>query len=160
MNTVDWVLLSVLLLSGLWGVWHGVVKEVFSLLAWVLGFVLSIQFAVDVSQVLPLSWAQGLRMACAWVLIFLLVLLVMGLLASLLKQLLSMVGLGLIDRFLGGVFGLLRATIMLLAITLLVGLTPLKSNLEWMGSRVAQTVHLLLVYLKPVLPAQLERLVT
>jgi membrane protein required for colicin V production len=78
----------------------------------------------------------------------------------LLKQLLSMVGLGLIDRFLGGVFGVLRATIMLLAITLLVGLTPLKSNLEWMGSRVAQTVHLLLVYLKPVLPAPLERLVT
>ena len=160
MNTVDWVLLSVLLLSGLWGVWNGVVKEVFSLLAWVLGFVLSIQFAADVSQVLPLSWAQGFRMACAWVLIFLLVLLVMGLLASFLKQLLSMVGLGLFDRFLGGVFGLLRATIMLLAITLLVGLTPLKSNLEWMGSRVAQTVHLLLVYLKPALPAQLERLVT
>jgi membrane protein required for colicin V production len=160
MNTVDWVLLSVLLLSGLWGVWNGVVKEVFSLLAWVLGFVLSIQFAVDVSQVLPLSWAQGFRMACAWVLIFLLVLLVMGLLASFLKQLLSMVGLGLFDRFLGGVFGVLRATIMLLAITLLVGLTPLKSNLEWMGSRVAQTVHLLLVYLKPALPAQLERLVT
>ena len=160
MNTVDWVLLSVLLLSGLWGVWNGVVKEVFSLLAWVLGFVLSIQFAADVSQVLPLAWAQGLRMACAWVLIFLLVLLVMGLLASFLKQLLSMVGLGLFDRFLGGVFGVLRATIMLLAITLLVGLTPLKSNLEWMGSRVAQTVHLLLVYLKPALPAQLERLVT
>jgi membrane protein required for colicin V production len=160
MNTVDWLLLSVLLLSGLWGVWKGVVKEVFSLLAWIIGFVLSSQFAAGVSQVLPLSWTQGLRMACAWVLIFLLVLLVMGLLASLLKQLLSMVGLGLIDRFLGGVFGVLRATIMLLAITLLVGLTPLKSNLEWMGSRVAQTVHLLLVYLKPVLPAQLERLVT
>ena len=160
MNTVDWVLLSVLLLSGLWGVWNGVVKEVFSLLAWVLGFVLSSQFAADVSQVLPLAWAQGLRMACAWVLIFLLVLLVMGLLASFLKQLLSMVGLGLFDRFLGGVFGVLRATIMLLAVTLLVGLTPLKSNLEWMGSRVAQTVHLLLVYLKPALPAQLERLVT
>ena len=159
MNTVDWVLLSVLLLSGLWGVWHGVVKEVFSLMAWILGFVLSSQFAADASQVLPLSWTQGLRMACAWVLIFLLVLLVMGLLASLLKQLLSMVGLGLIDRFLGGVFGVLRATIMLLAITLLVGLTPLKSNLEWMGSRVAQTVHLLLVYLKPALPAPLERLV-
>lgn len=160
MNTVDCVLLSVLLLSGFWGVWQGVVKEVFSLLAWILGFVLSSQFAAGASQVLPLSWTQGLRMACAWVLIFLLVLLVMGLVASLLKQLLSMVGLGLIDRFLGGVFGVLRATIMLLAITLLVGLTPLKSNLDWMGSRVAQTVHLLLVYLKPVLPAPLERLVT
>jgi membrane protein required for colicin V production len=160
MNTVDWVLLSVLLLSGLLGLWRGVVKEVFSLLAWIIGFVLSCKFATDAAQWLPLSWAQGLRMACAWVLIFLLVLLVMGLFASLLKQLLSMVGLGLIDRFLGGVFGVLRATVMLLAITLLVGLTPLKSNLEWMGSRVAQTVHLLLVYLKPVLPAPLERLVT
>ena len=84
MNTVDWLLLSVLLLSGLWGVWNGVVKEVFSLLAWIIGFVLSSQFAAGVSQFLPLSWTQGLRMACAWVLIFLLVLLVMGLLASLL----------------------------------------------------------------------------
>jgi membrane protein required for colicin V production len=160
MNTVDWVLLSVLLLSGLLGLWRGVVKEVFSLLAWIIGFVVSSKFASDAAQLLPLSWAQGLRIACAWVMIFLLVLLVMGLLASLLKQLLSMVGLGLFDRLLGGVFGVLRAAIMWLAIALLVGLTPLKSNLEWMGSRFAQTVHLLLVYLKPVLPAPLERLVT
>ncbi len=160
MNTVDWVLLSVLLLSGLLGLWRGFIKEVFSLLAWIIGFAMSSQFASDASQLLPLSWVHGVRVACAWVLIFLLVLLVMGLLASLLKQLLSMVGLGLFDRFLGGVFGILRAVIMLLAITLLVGLTPLRSDLEWMGSRVAQTAHWLLVYLRPVLPAQLERLVT
>ena len=160
MNTVDWLLLVLLMLSGLLGVWRGVVKEVFTVLAWIVGFILSGRFAADASQWLPLSWAQGLRVACTWVLIFLCVLLVMTLLANLIKQLLSFAGLGLIDRLLGGVFGLLRAAVMLLAITLLVGLTPLKFNLEWMGSRVAQTVHLLLVYLKPVLPVQLERLVT
>ncbi|NBO40150.1 MAG: hypothetical protein EBU92_01135 [Betaproteobacteria bacterium] len=41
MNTVDWVLLVLLMLSGLLGVWRGVVKEVFSVLAWIVGFILS-----------------------------------------------------------------------------------------------------------------------
>jgi membrane protein required for colicin V production len=101
-----------------------------------------------------------MREAVAWVLIFLLVMLLMALVGSLLKRLLSLAGLGLADRLLGMVFGLARAAIMWLAIAVLVGLTPWRHAEVWVTSQVAQSVHQLLVYLKPVLPAPLERLVT
>ena len=53
--------------------------------------------------------AQSMREAVAWILIFLLVMLLMALVGSLLKRLLSLAGLGLADRLLGMVFGLARA---------------------------------------------------
>ena len=161
MNAVDWVLIGLMLLSGALGFWRGVVKEFFALLAWVLGFVVCSRYAFEWSRELPLPvWAQAMREAVAWVLIFLLVMLVMALIGSVMKRLLSLAGLGLADRLLGTVFGLARASIMCLAIAVLVGLTPWRQAEVWVNSQVAQSVYQLLVYLKPVLPAPLERLVT
>ena len=161
MNAVDWVLIGLMLLSGALGFWRGVVKEFFALLAWVLGFVVCSRYAFEWSRELPLPvWAQAMREAVAWVLIFLLVMLVMALIGSVMKRLLSLAGLGLADRLLGTVFGLARASIMWMAIAVLVGLTPWRLTEVWVDSQVAQSVHQLLVYLKPVLPAPLERLVT
>jgi membrane protein required for colicin V production len=161
MNAVDWVLIGLMLLSGALGFLRGVVKEFFALLAWVLGFVVCSQYAFEWSRDLPLpTWAHGVREAVAWGLIFLLVMLVMALIGSVLKRLLSLAGLGLADRLLGTVFGLARAAIMWLAIAVLVGLTPWRQSEVWVDSQVAQSVLQLLVYLKPVLPAPLERLVT
>ena len=161
MNAVDWVLIGLMLLSGALGFWRGVVKEFFALLAWVLGFVVCSRYAFEWSRELPLPvWAQAMREAVAWVLIFLLVMLVMALIGSVMKRLLSLAGLGLADRLLGTVFGLARAAIMWLAIAVLVGLTPWRQAEVWVNSQVAQSVHQLLMYLKPVLPAPLERLVT
>jgi membrane protein required for colicin V production len=161
MNAVDWVLIGLMLLSGALGFWRGVVKEFFALLAWVLGFVVCSRYAFEWSRELPLpAWAQGMREAVAWVLIFLLVMLVMALIGSVLKRLLSLAGLGLADRLLGVVFGVARASIMWMAMAVVVGLTPLRDSDAWVNSHVAQSVHQLLVYLKPVLPAPLERLVT
>lgn len=161
MNAVDWALLGLMLMSAALGFWRGVVKEFFALLAWAVGFVVCSKYAFDWSRGLPLpEWAQSMREAVAWVLIFLLVMLLMALVGSLLKRLLSLAGLGLADRLLGMVFGLARAAIMWLAIAVLVGLTPWRHAEVWVTSQVAQSVHQLLVYLKPVLPAPLERLVT
>ncbi|MFM7698935.1 MAG: CvpA family protein [Limnohabitans sp.] len=161
MNAVDWVLLGLMLLSAALGFWRGVVKEFFALLAWALGFVICSKYAFEWSRELPLpTWAQDMRQAVAWVLIFLCVILLMALIGSLLKQLLSLAGLGLADRLLGMLFGLARAVIMWLAIAVLVGLTPWRHAQAWSSSQVAQVVHELLVYFKPVLPAPLERWVS
>ncbi len=161
MNIVDGVLWGLMLLSAALGFWRGVVKEFFSLVSWVLSFVLCSQYAADLSRALPWPATEPtIRVAMAWVLIFLLVLLVMALIGSVLKRLLSLAGLGLADRLLGVVFGVARASIMWMAMAVVVGLTPLRYSDAWVNSHLAQSVHQLLVYLKPVLPAPLERLVT
>jgi membrane protein required for colicin V production len=159
MNSLDWMLLAPLLVSGLLGVWRGVVREVMSVLAWVTGVVLAGRFAADLAQLLPIN-GDVLPHAVAWVLILLAVLIAAGLLARLLKQLLSVAGLGLADRLLGGVFGLVRGTMVLMLIVLLIGLTPFKKYPIWTSSQVVPLAQLLLEFVKPVLPVPLERLVT
>ena len=159
MNSLDWMLLAPLLVSGLLGVWRGVVREVMSVLAWVTGVVLAGRFAADLAHTLPLS-GDVLPHAMAWLLILLVVLMAAGLLARLLKQLLSVAGLGLADRLLGGVFGLVRGTMVLMLIVLLIGLTPFTKYPIWTSSQVVPLAQLLLEIVKPVLPVPLERLVT
>ena len=157
MNSLDWMLLAPLFVSGLLGVWRGVVREVMSVLAWVIGVVLAGRFAADLAQLLPIN-GDLLPHAVAWVLVLLVVLIAAGLLARLLKQLLSVAGLGLADRLLGGVFGLVRGTMVLML--LVIGLTPFKKYPIWTSSQVVPLVQLLLEFVKPVLPVPLERLVT
>lgn len=159
MNSLDWMLLVPLFVSGLLGVWRGVVREVMSVLAWVIGVVLAGRFAADLAQLLPIN-GDLLPHAVAWVLVLLVVLIAAGLLARLLKQLLSVAGLGLVDRLLGGVFGLVRGTMVLMLLVLVIGLTPFKKYPIWTSSQVVPLVQLLLEFVKPVLPVPLERLVT
>lgn len=159
MNSLDWMLLSPLLVSGLLGVWRGVVREVMSVLAWVIGVVLAGRFAADLALWLPLS-GDMLPHAVAWVLLLLGVLIAAGLLARVLKQLLSVAGLGLADRLLGGMFGLVRGTMVLMLLVLVIGLTPFRKYPFWTSSQVVPLVQLLLEFVKPVLPVPLERLVT
>lgn len=159
MNSLDWMLLAPLLISGLLGVWRGVVREVMSVLAWVTGVVLAGRFAPELARSLPLS-GDLLPQAVAWVLILLLVLILAGLLARLLKQLLSVAGLGLVDRLFGGMFGLVRGAMLLMLLVLLIGLTPFKTYPIWTSSKVLPAVQLLLEIVKPVLPVPLERLVS
>jgi len=153
------MLLAPLFVSGLLGVWRGVVREVMSVLAWVIGVVLAGRFAADLAQLLPIN-GDLLPHAVAWVLVLLVVLIAAGLLARLLKQLLSVAGLGLADRLLGGVFGLVRGTMVLMLLVLVIGLTPFKKYPIWTSSQVVPLVQLLLEFVKPVLPVPLERLVT
>jgi membrane protein required for colicin V production len=159
MNSFDWMLLAPFMISGLLGVWRGVVREVISVLAWVIGVVLAGRFAAELARLLPLS-GDLLPHAVAWVVILLLVLILAGLLARLLKQLLSVAGLGLVDRLFGGVFGLVRGAMVLMLLVLLIGLTPFKTYPIWTSSQVVPAVQLLLEIVKPVLPVPLERWVS
>jgi len=147
------------MISGLLGVWRGVVREVISVLAWVIGVVLAGRFAAELARLLPLS-GDLLPHAVAWVVILLLVLILAGLLARLLKQLLSVAGLGLVDRLFGGVFGLVRGAMVLMLLVLLNGLTPFKTYPIWTSSQVVPAVQMLLEIVKPVLPVPLERWVS
>ncbi len=161
MSYLDWALLAVLVLSCGLGFWRGVIHETLSLAAWLLGFVLSSKYASEVASHLPISdWSNSARLALAWVLVFVGTWLTLTILATLLRGLVSAVGLGLLDRFLGGLFGLMRGGIALMALSVAVGLTPVKTSSAWMSSWVAQLADWSVMFFKPVLPAPMERLVS
>jgi len=157
MNTLDLVLLALTAISVVLGVWRGVVRESFSVIAWLAGFPVANYFASDVRHWLDLSdTSPAVAFMLAWVLVFVLVWLVCHVFSALLSGALSVVGLGLFNRLLGAVFGLTRAALALMVFAILVRLTPAANYPLWQSSWVVQMANRGIEFFKPFLPVPLE----
>jgi len=122
---------------------------------WIAAFLAAQWFAPDVAAQLPLTdVAATLRHLIAFVLIFITVAFVAGLINSLIKKLISAVGLRPIDRSLGAIFGLFRGLILLLALAVVVHMTQLRTHTDWQASAGAGMLTNTLQKLKPLLPQQ------
>ena len=155
MAVLDWICLAVLGASLLLGMWRGLVYEVVSVLSWIAAFFLAQWFAPEVGQMLPMTGASGaVRYAAGFALVFIGSVLAGGLLAVVVKKLLAAIGLQPVDRLLGAVFGLARGLMLLLAATLVIGMTTLKTSDWWRESMGAGALTATLKGLKPLLPEE------
>ncbi|MGV3492337.1 MAG: CvpA family protein [Ramlibacter sp.] len=153
MAILDWTVLAVLALSVLLGLFRGLVYEVLSVLNWLAAFLLAQWLAPQVAQLLPLAAAgEPIRYAAGFVLVFIAALFAGGLLAWLTRKLVEAVGLAPVDRTLGGLFGLVRGTVAVLALAVVVHLTGLKEATWWTESMTAGVATAALRGLKPVVP--------
>lgn len=153
MTTVDWILLAVLLISLLLGAWRGLVYELMSMLGWIAAFVLAQWLAPDVAARLPMGGAsEPVRYAAAFVLVFVAGAFAGGLLAWLTRKLVEAIGLRPVDRTLGAAFGLVRGLVLLLAVAVVMDMTPLKSRPEWQASSGAGALGAALKGLRPMMP--------
>jgi membrane protein required for colicin V production len=153
LSVLDLVFLAVLVLSLLLGAWRGLVFEVISVFSWVAAFVLAQWFAPTVAQWLPVSSTnEAVRYGLGFVIVVVLTVFAGGLLAFIVKKLLTAVGLSPADRILGAVFGILRGLVIILALTVAVGLTQFKTSAWWTESEGVKLSSAVLHQLKPVLP--------
>jgi membrane protein required for colicin V production len=158
MSGLDVALLGVMLLSILLGLWRGLVYEVISVAGWVAAFVLAQAYAPALAQWLPMDdFAAPLRLAAGFALVFMGAAFAGGLLAWGVKKLVRSVGLRPVDRILGGGFGVLRGAVLLLAVAVVVSMTPLQQHAAWQGSTVAGVLSATLLELKPLLPHGVAR---
>jgi membrane protein required for colicin V production len=153
MTGLDYAVLVVLLASVLWGIWRGFMREVISVAAWVLAFLGANLFAGPLGELLPSALpTPEIRVLVAFIAVFIAILAICALLARLLSKLVKVVGLGELDRTLGGVFGLTRALLILLAFALLAGLTALPRQPLWRNSVSGAPMAQAALALKPWLP--------
>lgn len=158
MADLDWIFGAILALSTLLGVLRGLVKEVLSLLSWVAAFVLSQRLAPEVANWISLGGAsETLRYAAGFVIAFIGTLLVGGLLTMAIRKMLSVAGLRPMDRLLGAGFGAARGAVLLLAVTVVVSMTPLRSHEAWLQAHGPQISQSVLSGLKPLLPPEFAR---
>ena len=155
MSALDWLFGAIMLASMLFGAWRGLVYEVLSVLSWVAAFLLAQLFAPQVAPLLPLGHApqQG-RYAVAFMVVFIAVVIVGGLLTWVTKKLVEAVGLRPVDRVLGAGFGLLRGALLLMAVAIVVNMTHWRRDPLWTESTAAGMAIAAVKQLKPVLPAQ------
>ena len=158
MAPLDWIFVAVLLASMLIGAWRGLVFEVLSLLGWVVSFFVAQWWADDMAALLPMGESAGsLRYAAGFAVVFVASVFVCGFLTWLAKKLVEAIGLRPADRSLGAVFGVLRGLVLLLAVAVVAGLTPLRDAAWWQESRGAPVLAEVLRGLKPALPDEFAR---
>lgn len=164
MTTLPWIdlaIATILVISILLGLWRGVVTEVLSLLSWVAAFLAARLWGSSFAHALT-QWSLPpedplLRMALAFVLVFVFTLVLFALLNKLITQLLRAVGLGSLDRLLGGVFGGARGLIILWLIVLAAGLTELPQHPTWREARLTAPLETAVIAGKPWLPRALAQ---
>jgi membrane protein required for colicin V production len=150
----DWVLMGVLFASMVVGFWRGLVYEVLSLVGWVAAFVVAQWLASDVVVWLPFVQGapESVQYAVAFAVVFVATVFAAGVASWLLKALVESVGLRPVDRALGGVFGLARGVVLLLALTVVLQLTGVARDAWWTSAQGPAWLDLLLKGLKPLLP--------
>ena len=155
MNVFDWAIVALFGLSVVFAYFRGFTRQVIALFSWVLGFVAAITLAPRLGNMLPdFSDNPTLRYLIAFGAIIILALLAGALIAWPLRDLLHKSGMGFLDRFLGGLFGIVRGVVVVLALTLVAGLSALPRYDWWQNSLLAPELVGLALSLKPWLPPE------
>jgi len=161
MTVFDYAVLAILGLSVLLSVIRGLVREVLALAAWVVAFVAASLFAAELAVLLPGEVpGEEVRLLAAYAGVFLAVLLAMSLLAILASKLVKSAGLGVEDRVLGSVFGLVRGGLIVMVLVLAAGLTSLPRQPVWRDAVLSGPLAAAAGYLKAWLPAGLSKRIT
>jgi membrane protein required for colicin V production len=154
MTVFDYAVLAIVGLSVMLSIIRGLVREVLALLAWVVAFVAASLFGGRLAALLPAGIpSEELRLLAAFVGIFFVVLLLMGLLAVLISRLVKSAGLSVEDRILGGMFGLARGLVIVMVLVLLAGLTALPKKPEWRGATFSPPLEALAMVIQNWMPA-------
>ncbi|GGN25689.1 MULTISPECIES: CvpA family protein [Marinomonas] len=124
-TTIDWLIIAVVILSTLLSLKRGFVKEVLSLLTWVIAFVVAVKFSNQM-QVLLVEQVQNdqIRYIVAFITLFIATLIVGALVSFLLGSLIQVTGLSSTDRVLGMLFGFARGSLIVIAFVALLSLSP------------------------------------
>lgn len=158
LTTLDLVLLGVIGISTLISFMRGFLKELISLLTWVVAFVVGMFYAANLAPFLPASIdIPSLRLASAFVTLFISTLLIGGILNAVVALLVQKTGLSGTDRSIGVIFGLLRGVFLVSALILLGSLTPMPQDPWWKQSLVIQHLTPIAQWMRDLLPNDLAR---
>lgn len=156
MSVLDLAAIGVIVGSVGWGLWRGFTREVMSLAGWILAFLAANSVAGPLGDMLPASIASPeVRVLIAFVVVFVLTLIAAAIVGMIVSKFLKAAGLSGVDRTLGGLFGLARGVVILLAFAIVAGLTAMPRQPFWKESVGAGMLQRTVVQLEPWLPPAL-----
>lgn len=158
MTLFDYVVLFVLICSIVISTLRGLVKEILSLLGWIVALILANAYSVDLAQWLPeVIPGHAARLIVAFLALFIGVRLLMALLAMAVDAVVKSSGLTLADRGLGGLFGLARGLVLGLAGVLVCGMTAIPQQPFWKEALLSPMAETVARTVKPLLPEALAK---
>lgn len=135
MTSVDFLLVAIVVVSCIIGVMRGLIRELISIVTWIVGLWCAWRFAYLIES--ELGGILAGRPASLWVsrlLIMLGVLLVGGIAGAIVGYLIRHSALSTLDRVLGVFFGLMRGLVLVGVAAIIAGLLKLNTGEGWHGA--------------------------
>lgn len=145
MNTIDLIILIVLILGGLNGLRQGFIRAFMNLLGWIFALIIAAKYAVVIAPMMyGLSQDPVVQKIAAFALIVLLIVVLTWLVGAMLNSLLKSLKLGPLNRLAGSAFGAFKSLFVVLVIMHFVG-PWVESSPTWKQSKFVD-------YLSPYAP--------
>jgi membrane protein required for colicin V production len=151
MSPFDYFILTVLIVSSIYGVFRGLIKEILSLIGLVLSFYLASNFDNLLANLVPIENKSDFLIISAFILIFVSTLILTSLLIKIISKVLKFAGLSILNRFFGFIFGMARGLVVVLVILYLNQLIPFINLID-------PTESTLIPFLDPIFSIVLEYL--
>lgn len=127
MTSFDYFIITVLVISSVYGIIRGFIKESLSLIGLVLSFYLASTFDDSIASLIPVQDKSEIIIVVAFIIIFVGTLLLTSFFVKLMNKVLRFAGLSLMNRCFGFMFGLARGLIIILILVYLNQLLPFVS---------------------------------
>lgn len=156
MNWLDLVIIGIIFLSSIISVMRGFIREVLSLVSWVVAIWVALIFYANLASLLvPYIETHTFRLAIAFFVLFVVTLILGALVNHLISQLVEKTGLTGTDRALGVIFGLIRGVAIVTILVMMAGLTPMPSDAWWQNALLIDHFEQLAVWFTGLLPADI-----
>ncbi len=159
MNGATWLDIAVVIIFGLstlLGLLRGVIKEVTALLVWLAAYAAAKQFYEPAGEMFANSLHDPvMRHVAGFAAVFIGTVIAVSLVRLVFTHLSDLMGLGLLDRLCGGAFGVTRALIIVIAATLVAGLTDVPRQTWWKDALLAPMLERGALQAEPWLPPEI-----
>lgn len=157
MTGFDYAVVTVLALSLALGLARGVTAEILALAAWVAAFWAARSWGPVAATALGDTLREPMRLALGLGAVFVATLMLFALARFAATRFLRAIGLGAVDRLLGGAFGMARGLLLVLLGVLACGLTGLPAKPWWRQAVLASPLETAALAAKPWLPGALAQ---
>jgi membrane protein required for colicin V production len=135
MAPVDYAILTILFVSAILGLVRGFLREVASLLIWILGFWMAVRFAPSIGDSLKFVKSYEDRLILGYGVVLLVTLIVSTLVGMVLKRFIESSGAGVGDRSLGTLFGAARGVVLVTTLIMVGEMALIPLPPWWRSSR-------------------------
>ncbi|MBJ7552223.1 CvpA family protein [Marinomonas ostreistagni] len=152
-TTLDWLIIAVVVLSTLLSLKRGFVKEVMSLVTWVVAFIVAVKFTSPLQSLL-VDQVQNdqIRYIVAFIALFIATLVIGALVNFILGSLVQATGLSSTDRVIGMLFGFVRGALIVVAFISLLSLSPaIEKSDMWKSSQLVPQLVVLKDWVREIL---------
>ncbi len=153
MTSFDYFVLAIIGLSVVISMMRGALKEILAIFGWVAGFYVAKTYSPLLSPLLPQDIpTEALKTLAAFIVLLVAVLFINSLLSIAIGSIISKIGLGWLNRFLGLIFGFAKGVLIVCVLVFLAGLTSLPKEKMWTDAMLSSPLEMLVKSALPWLP--------